>query len=78
MNSQPLPCSTVRRPRTVYHVQLRRGHPPAQRRRPSPAATRPIYIASGCIGAFAALVLLGFLAFCGLFGAAGFLIASNF
>ena len=69
----PLTHPTARRPRPVYHVRLLRRRPAKARR--FAAAEKA---GAGCMAFFAALVLLGLLAFCGLFGAAAYLIVSSF
>ena len=73
----PITHPTDRRPRPVYHVRLPRRRPTAKT-----AKTRRFAgvekAGAGCMAFFAALVLAGLLAFCGLFGAVALLIVSNF
>ena len=70
----PITHPTARRPRPVYHVRLPRRRPAAKARRFAGVEKA----GAGCMAFFAALVLAGLLAFCGLFGAVALLIVSNF
>ena len=74
MNITTTPRPTARRPRPVYQVRLPRRRPAAKTRRFAGVEKA----GAGCMALLAASILLGFLGFCGLFGAVAFLIVSNF
>ena len=82
--TEPPLNSHLRRP--IYHVTIQRQRPPrrsshADRNNQPNASHSESWIGKilvSCAGAFVALVLLGFLAYLGLFGIAAYFVLSHF